>query len=341
MNTAPLGFEGPEKRLEIDFKFLTNDRPLGLRAISQDQWQQMLSLAKCTIISCKSNDDFDSYVLSESSLFVFPTKIMIKTCGTTVLLNTIPKILEYANECELQTEFVMFSRKNFLFPSEQNYPHSDWQSEVEVLNKTFDGTAYVLGPLTKEHWYLYIADYHDHTEEARSETTLEIMMHQLDRECAERFYKRKGTADDEKFPGIADLLPGSETDEFNFTPCGYSMNGLRGNDYYTIHVTPEPQCSYASFETNANCNYAKLVTQVTNIFGPGSFTLTFFREKKGPRVDNFNSFEIPGYHLTHKTFSELEGNCDILLCNYEARERVHKKPRIPPSSTSIQPIHFE
>ena len=27
--------------------------------------------------------------------------------------------------------------------------------------------------------------------------------------------------------GIADLLPGSDIDEFVFEPCGYSMNGLQ------------------------------------------------------------------------------------------------------------------
>lgn len=70
----------------------------------------MLDLAKCTIISQLKNDYCDSYVLSESSLFVFPFKIMLKTCGTTALLNCIPKILEIAENLNLEIELVIFSR---------------------------------------------------------------------------------------------------------------------------------------------------------------------------------------------------------------------------------------
>lgn len=41
-------------------------------------------------------------------------------------------------------------------------------------------------------------------------------------------------------------------DSWMFSPCGYSLNALIGQDAYsTIHVTPERDYSYASFETNA------------------------------------------------------------------------------------------
>ena len=46
--------------------------------------------------------------------------------------------------------------------------------------------------------------------------------------------------------------------------------------YFTIHITPEPSCSYVSFETNAQvCNYAELVKKLLNIFKPGQFIFTF------------------------------------------------------------------
>jgi hypothetical protein len=54
---------------------------------------------------------------------------------------------------------------------------------------------------------------------------------------------RKTTID----AGIADLLP-HDIDEYVFEPCGYSMNGLQGDAFSTIHITPEAACSYASVE---------------------------------------------------------------------------------------------
>jgi S-adenosylmethionine decarboxylase len=332
------GFEGPEKRLEVDFK-KNLDRPNGLRAFSKDQWQEMLNFSACTIISQTSNDSFDAYVLSESSLFIYPYKMMIKTCGTTTLLKIIPKLLEYAQSCDLEVELVMYSRKNFLFPDKQQYPHVDWRSELDYLGDFFDGQSYVFGPLTNDHWYLYLADYSDPTTETTKEHTLEIMMHHLDREAAFNFYRKEGTQDRDKFPGVAELIPNQETDEFNFTPCGYSMNGLCGNVYSTIHVTPEPQCSYASFETNLSLkSYKGLIRQVFDIFQPGTVTLTLFNEKANPMPTQRSlDMEIPGYSLVFKTVSELGCNRDLILCNYEsdAFSKATKKQR---SRKSLQTV---
>jgi len=321
-------FEGPEKRLEIDFKNLDPiGKPEGLRAISQQQWQVMLDFAKCTIISHKDNEFFDAFVLSESSLFVYPEKIMIKTCGTTTLLNCIPKILEYSQTCDMIVQFVTFSRKNYMCPHRQIFPHTDWSGEVQYLNSIFEGQAYVLGPVTSEHWYIYVADYteQDEVNTSEPEQTLEIMMHHLDRERAEHFYIKEGIAPKDKHPFVQNLIPGYETDEFNFSPCGYSMNGLFQQAYSTIHVTPEPHCSYASFETNLKlASYNKLVNAVLNIFKPGNFTVTVMHEKSSFDSDisreSCLDLNIPGYVKKHKTVSEVEGNCHIIMIHYESTD---------------------
>jgi len=174
------------------------------------------------------------------------------------------------------------------------------------------------------------------------------MMHKLDPIVASNFYRKEGTLDKDKFPGIADLIPGSETDEFNFSPCGYSMNGLSSENYWTIHVTPESHCSYASFETNLPLNsYTKLIKHVLAIFKPGSFTVTFFSEKSHAAAssgmgDAFDcDLQPDGYVMKHKTLSELEGNCDIMMINYESidyadRPKPVKKVKMP-SATHLGP----
>lgn len=87
---APMvGFEGIERRLEIDFfpPLAANEGDMkGLRALSQNEVDEVLCAARCTIVSELSNNLFDLYVLSESSLFVYPYKVIMKTCGTTKLL---------------------------------------------------------------------------------------------------------------------------------------------------------------------------------------------------------------------------------------------------------------
>jgi len=312
-------FEGPEKRLEVDFK-INPSRPLGLRIYSKEQWQELLNYANCTIISSLCNDYCDSYVLSESSLFVFPAKMILKTCGTTTLLRTIPKLLEYARGCQMSIEYVMYSRKNFLMPEKQIAPHTSWNDEVEYLDEYFDGQSYLMGPITKDHWYLYVADYSDPCDAASKEVTLEIMMHKLDRASASQFYRKEGIAERDKFPGVAELIDGQETDEYNFTPCGYSMNGLADQYYSTIHVTPEAHCSYASFETNLSVNsYKNSVLRVFDIFKPGTVTLTLFRENTDSEHDKLD-LVLPGYTLKYKTVSDLGGNRNVVLCNYESND---------------------
>ena len=84
-------FEGSEKRLEVHFSSAdpSGASTCGLRAIDRSTLDALMELAACEIVSCTSNAYLDSYVLSESSLFVYPQTWILKTCGTTKLLNCL------------------------------------------------------------------------------------------------------------------------------------------------------------------------------------------------------------------------------------------------------------
>jgi S-adenosylmethionine decarboxylase len=80
-----------EKKLAVDF--ICTHGVANLRLMPREDIDAFLTAAKCTIISQTSNDEMDSYVLSESSLFVYPSQVIVKTCGTTSLLYCLPQLL--------------------------------------------------------------------------------------------------------------------------------------------------------------------------------------------------------------------------------------------------------
>jgi S-adenosylmethionine decarboxylase len=134
--------------------------------------------------------------------------------------------------------------------------------------------------------------------------------------------------------GFDSLLPDSTLDSFLFTPCGYSANAVRGDRYFSIHVTPEPGWSYASFESNADLDadsMQALVRKVLGAFRPNRFVLTLFvgrdhdtgeedgvgeggikKWKKGKTMEEeralmMEPFSIAGYVRTDRIVYEFDG----------------------------------
>lgn len=250
-------------------------------------------------------------------------RLLIKTCGTTTLLEIVPLVLELAKEeCALEEVFDLFySRKNFMEPSKQFYPHQNFNDEVEFLDRYFDGSAYVLGAINGDHWYLYTLNKED-TLFTYPDQTLEILMSDLDPEAVKAFYKDDGFVSDlhsTQVTGIADLMPGANLDPLMFDPCGYSINAIKDHHYFTIHVTPQSHCSFASFETNIDSEilegtsatgkktYGHLINQVLKIFKPRKFIITFFRNKFSESL--FLDEEIKGYKKQHSISHHFHQYC--------------------------------
>jgi S-adenosylmethionine decarboxylase len=157
--------------------------------------------------------------------------------------------------------------------------------------------------------------------------------------------------------GLADVYPASRypdarIDAYLFTPCGFSANGVipapggspnskvsDGTHYFTVHVTPEPQCSYASFETNVPTRQtgretAEVVEHVVGIFKPGRFSVTIFEAKpsgeeglgqtakKLARMEN-----IKGYRRVDRIVHDLDGY-DLVFRYYERDDWKGGKPRL-------------
>jgi len=350
----------------------------------------MLTIVRAQILSITSNQYQDAYLLSESSMFVSPYRFMIKTCGTTTLLNAVPKILEIAKQhCGLDSISAFFySRKCFMFPDRQERPHGSWNDEVDFLEKIFpecnyNTSAYVVGKLNRDHWNLYmatpydeevlkytnsIADLPQEIFEEKIETiinndkkntnkfdkdgiseddfTLEILMSGLDQKRMKNFWRTeeekrevmeieergdvyvKGPTEERVYEqtGLKAIFPQAQMDHYVFNPCGYSSNALLGEHYYSVHVTPEDICSYASFECNLPLgnplnqynSYNELINKVLNVFNPKQFVITLFTRKPEGTLGQIRDLipqNIKGYQKTDKIIYDLN-KWDLAFCQF-------------------------
>ena len=110
------------------------------------------------------------------------------------------------------------------------------------------------------------------------------------------------------------LFPGFEIDDHVFEPCGYSLNGIKDENYYTIHVTPEEGWSYVSLETSVNVtkDYPGLVEKIITTMKPRSFDLITFDMRAKIKLDHSyskidhvtqnlgNSYLVEFYHFHEK-----------------------------------------
>ena len=196
----------------------------------------------------------DLRICSESSFFVFPHRLVLKTCGTTLNLLGLPRILKIAEkEANLPDVYRCFySRKSFMFPERQVGPHREWNREVEFLDNIFhNGAAYTIGKVNADHWLLYITGLDTstivspsvpkvHIQDPHSDYTIEILMSGLSSKARQSFFfsdpppegiddtpSARGTAISEQI-GISQIFPPSLTtiDAYAFQPCGYSSNAL-------------------------------------------------------------------------------------------------------------------
>lgn len=323
-------FEGPEKKLEVYFGH--GRTAAGFRQFQSDAWSDVLVDAAVTILHQESNAEFDSYLLSESSLFVFPERVILKTCGTTTLLLVLPKLLTMSEQIGCDLEHVLYSHLRYKFPEQQLYPHSSFQQEKEYLSRTLGNAhASVLGPPDGRCWYVLHASGSQQAppQLALSERPVtpndgddifEMAMEGLSEKVCAQFFKLSYAGSDEgelagrmtAQSGIDDLMPGVKVDDWAFDPCGYSMNGLRGGFYYTIHITPESGFSFASFETNdPKYREPAWVERIVATFAPSVLTLTLTTRRV---ICELDAYTLGGFERTGLETTQLGEAKGLSVC---------------------------
>lgn len=295
-------FEGSEKKIEI----IVNSDAKCLRSLGKTYWQSLVNKANADIISVVSNQSCDAYLLSESSLFVWSNKFIMLTCGGTTLVDALQAFIESYGIDNIA--FTSFQRKNEYLSHLQK---TTFEQDIKSLRKIIDGKAYRLGHLDSHHHFIFHSG--KPVAEKTTDKTTELLMYHIRGEGAR--YLRSNVQTTEGIRALFQLdaiLDGFIIDDFVFAPFGYSMNAIKGEYYATLHITPQENSSYVSFETNLDLEreHPHILTRLINCLNPGCWDIVGFNtQPEGHFARDVNC-------LSHCTLS-LSTDVEVLFRYYQ------------------------
>lgn len=236
-------FEGSEKKVEV---YINNDGFSLLEDVSDCFWASMIECCQAKIVSSIHNEECKAFVLSESSLFVWRNKFLLLTCGTTQLVKSIEYFIhEFGID---KIEHFLYQRRNEYFAQAQPTCFGD---DIKQLAKHVSGKAYRFGELDAHHNYLFHVN-RDLSSQNHCKT-YELLAYQICDDASNKLMQT-GLSNTEirDYLQLEKWLPDYQYDDFVFTPYGYSVNAIKGEHYFTVHITPQTSSSYVSIESNIN-----------------------------------------------------------------------------------------
>ena len=302
-------FEGSEKKVEIILPshYKLREYPLSF-------WKKLVKKSKATIINSFSNDQAQAFLLSESSLFVWDNRITLITCGQT----TLKDATLYLTKKFKDIQALFFQRKNELFPMNQR---TNFEYDVQKLRKKMKGSAHRFGPLDAHHFFLFHLD-KEYSAEVQ-DCTIEILMYDLQGSVFELFTRDASSKEVQEHLKLKECFPSFTLQDYSFKPRGYSLNALRGKEYYTIHVTPQEVGFYVSFETNMKESFSSILNKIILMFRPSRFDVITFTPShvKSDSIQSVDSF------LKNHSYKKL------LSCGFDVEfssfQSVKKESQLP------------
>jgi len=304
-------FEGSEKKVEI----CIDDQSDNLRARGDDYWRLIVSQSEAEIISKISNQQLDAYLLSESSLFVWKDRFTMITCGSTSLADAIVYFLKDQPTDKISS--LIFQRKNEYFAHMQP---SSFPQDAKKIHQQVHGKAFRFGDIDRHYNFLFHLD--RPFSPPTNDTTSELLMYNIQGELAEMLREKNNTSENiREALEIETILPGFHIDDFAFKPFGYSLNAIKDQLYYTIHITPQMESSYVSFETNVDLasSNSNVLLQLVEKFSPGSFDIVSFNDHSAKNIP-------PSYHCSSKSKSDLSCGYSVSFYYYTKNKKHWLKP---------------
>ncbi len=304
-------FEGAEKKAEL----VVSPDAGPLRALGRPFWESVVDKARARILSSIASDRCEAHLLSESSLFVWDHRVLLITCGQTTLA---PAVLEIVRRVGRENvEALIFERKDHIFPE---YQPTNFLDDARALGEVLPGKAFRFGEEDEHHVSLFTLE--RRFKPADDDVTLEILMHGIDAKARAAFCR--GPQHTLEFihreTGLKSIVEGFTVDDHVFEPVGYSLNALKGERYYTIHVTPQAMGSYVSVETNHffHEDLGAVVGRVLDVFRPESVDVLAFSK-------NLDPVRVPKPYLPRRSV------IDMLGCGYGVQFLSFFKPQTRPS----------
>ena len=302
-------FEGSEKKIEIIF----SSHSSSLLELSEKFWRKIVQTCQADIISSLKFSKAHAYLLSESSLFIWPYRLVFITCGKTILSKSFIKILKSFPSSAI--ELCFFQRKNEFFPQIQK---SSFQTDLKQIQKKIKGSSYRFGALHDHHFFLFHSD-SDFIPDIEDQT-LEILIYDsqnIKDTSVETISNLKKT--------LNEFFPNFEIQDHFFKPLGYSLNAIREEFYYTIHITPEKSFFYISFETNIKEESAQALTdKILNIFKPLKFDFILFESQNKLET----KLNLPDYFASSSFYK-------VLNCGYRVNYKTFHKLNIPTQNPTL------
>jgi len=281
-----LFFEGSEKKVEIVIKSTSLSL---IDDINDDFWHSLVQKAGAQILSCITSSECKAFILSESSLFIWHNRFILLTCGVTNLVDSVQYFFDKQGRDSV--DYLIYQRKNEYYSYAQP---SCFIDDVDTLNKYITGKALRFGDMDSHHTFLfYTLPDKVFNQLPKSEpeklinkssvtkakgVSYEFQAYHISQSVTNIFTKQNITTDEIRvFLQLNTLLPDFTIDDHIFNPYGYSVNAIKEDKYFTIHITPQKESSFVSIESNINL--IELSPIIIEMFEPKAFDVLCFNDK--------------------------------------------------------------
>lgn len=184
----------------------------------------------------------------------------------------------------------------------QDFLNDNFKSEFMYLNSFFSGEGFILGPVTSDHWYFFVADFMQVEHILYSDISINLCLYKigsslLDNIDSDSNYLNVFSILFQDKINILSIHPGSTIHSHFFKPHGLIINGLIDQYYWTIYIIKENNVNYVSYEANVHSsNYAVVIQSLLDIFNPSRFSMSLFADNGSFTKDVILPYDVESFH---------------------------------------------